>query len=299
VASAALLAQLPTDAWLVLSAGEGSQGARLYEWAWLQLPYRAEAGYAHWLLGRRSLHTPDSYAYYHVYAAAASTLAEIVRVAGTRWTIETGFAQSKGEVGLDQYQVRTWLAWYRHITLALLAYAYLVVVRVSGAVVTNETPLVSVPEARRLLQVLGRPEHERAAQLRWSRWRRQHQARARQGHEQRRQTCTPPLARVVAVARKLPGLGALTEPGWQQLALYLPHYQRHRGQRNLTPRAALEAMLWVMQRGVAWRTVPETLAAWHTVYTRYQQWVKAGIWQQVVHILNGSSPVMDVGKVPL
>jgi transposase len=58
-------------------------------------------------------------------------------------------------------------------------------------------------------------------------------------------------------------------------------------------------MVWVMQQGVAWRTVPETLAAWHTVYARYQQWVKAGIWQLVVQILNENTPVRSLGKVPL
>ena len=80
-------------------------------------------------MGRRSLHTPHTYAYYHVYALATSTLAEVVQVAGTRWTIETGFAQTKGEVGLDQYAVRSWTVWYRHITLAMWAYALLTVLR--------------------------------------------------------------------------------------------------------------------------------------------------------------------------
>jgi SRSO17 transposase/transposase len=299
VESAVLLGQMPADGWVRLSAGDGSQGARLYDWAWVQLPYHAAAGYAHWLLGRRSLHPPHTYAYYHVYVRTTSTLADVVQAAGTRWAIETGFAQTKGEVGLDQYQVRTWPAWYRHITLALLAYAYLVVARAHNALAQEEQPPLSVPEMRRLLHLMGRREDERHAQLRWSRWRRAHQRRAQQCHERRRHARSPAPVPREPVTAALPGIGALTEAGWQQIAPLLPRYQRHPNQRSLPPRQALEAMVWVMQQGVAWRTVPETLAAWHTVYTRYQQWVKAGIWQRVVQLLNGSTPVMDLGRVPL
>jgi transposase len=230
---------------------------------------------------------------------ATSTLAEVVQVAGTRWTIETGFAQTKGEVGLDQYQVRTWTAWYRHITLALLAYAYLVVLRAQNASGTTETALLSVPEMRRALTVLEGQDAEKQHYLRWLHWRCRHQCGARQAHERRRQACSPAPAAQEPVAAVLPGIGSVTEESWQQIAPLLPRYQRHPNQRILTPRQALEAMVWVMQHGVAWRAVPETLAAWHTLYTRYQQWVKAGIWQQVVQILNGNTPDMDLGKVPL
>ncbi len=124
-------ALLPEEAWVVLSAGEGSQGPRLYEWAWLELPEEREAasGRGSWILIRRSLSDPSKRAYYRVSGPAATTLAEAVRVAGSRWSIEEGLEEAKGEVGLDQYEVRTWTAWYRHITLALLAHAVLVVAR--------------------------------------------------------------------------------------------------------------------------------------------------------------------------
>jgi len=124
-------ALLPAEAWVVLSAGEGSQGPRLYEWAWLELPEEraAASGRGSWLLIRRSLSDSSKRAYYRVSGPAATTLAEAVRVAGSRWNIEQGLEEAKGEVGLDQYEVRTWTAWYRHITLALLAHAVLVVVR--------------------------------------------------------------------------------------------------------------------------------------------------------------------------
>jgi len=126
-----LAALLPEEAWVVLSAGEGSKGLRLYEWAWLQLPDETEATNerARWVLIRRSLSDRSERAYYRVYGPATITLSEVVRVTGSRWKVEEGYEQAKGEVGLDQYEVRTWRAWYRYMTLALLAYAALVVMQ--------------------------------------------------------------------------------------------------------------------------------------------------------------------------
>ncbi len=123
-------ALLPESAWVVLSAGEGSKGPRLYEWALLQLPEQSEgSGRARWILIRRSLADPSKRAYYRAAGPAQTRLAELVRVAGSRWKIEEGFEEAKGEVGLDQYEVRGFRAWYRHVTLALLAHAILVVLR--------------------------------------------------------------------------------------------------------------------------------------------------------------------------
>src|SRR5712692_3688003 len=126
-----LAALLPDEAWVVLSAGEGSKGPRLYEWAWLQLPDETGAASerARWVLIRRSLSDRSERAYYRVYGPATTTLAQVVRVTGSRWKIEEGYEQAKGQVGLDQYEVRTWRAWYRYMTLALLAYAALVVMQ--------------------------------------------------------------------------------------------------------------------------------------------------------------------------
>jgi SRSO17 transposase len=126
-----LAALLPDEAWVVLSAGEGSKGPRLYEWAWLQLPDETEATSKRirWVLIRRSLSDRSERAYYRVYGPATTTLAEVVRVTGSRWKIEEGYEQAKGQVGLDQYEVRTWRAWYRYVTLALVAYAALVVMQ--------------------------------------------------------------------------------------------------------------------------------------------------------------------------
>ena len=121
--------QLAEEAWSRLPAGEGSQGPRWYDWACLALPYPAAPGKAHWLLLRRSLSEPTERAYYRVYGPTTASVAEMVRIAGSRWAIEVGFEEAKGLVGLDQYEVRKWHAWYRHVTLALLAYAALVVTR--------------------------------------------------------------------------------------------------------------------------------------------------------------------------
>jgi SRSO17 transposase len=124
-------ALLPAEAWTPLSAGEGSQGPRLYEWAWLEVDAEpaTRQGWRSWILIRRSLSQPSERAYYRVWGPPQTTLAELVRVAGRRWTIEAGLEEAKGEVGLDHYEVRTWTGWYRHITLALLAHAILVVLR--------------------------------------------------------------------------------------------------------------------------------------------------------------------------
>jgi SRSO17 transposase len=124
-----LAALLPKESWVVLSAGEGSKGPRLYEWAWLQLPEQTEAVSARtrWILIRRNLSDASKRAYYRAAGPATTTLPELVQVAGSRWKIEEGLEEAKGEVGLDQYEVRGFRAWYRFVTLALLAHAILVV----------------------------------------------------------------------------------------------------------------------------------------------------------------------------
>ena len=125
----ALVADLPVEAWHRIEVGAGSKGPRVYDWACGRLPYVTEEGWAQWLLVRRSVSDPDEFAFYRVFAPADTTLAEMARVAGTRWVIEEGFERAKGEVGLDQYEVRKWDGWYRHVTLCLLAHAFLEVTR--------------------------------------------------------------------------------------------------------------------------------------------------------------------------
>ena len=88
-----------------------------------------EPGKGYWLLARRSIAKPGELAYYVCFGLAGTALEELGRVAGTRWAIEECFDEAKGEVGLDQYEVRRWDGWYRHITLSMLAHAYLSVIR--------------------------------------------------------------------------------------------------------------------------------------------------------------------------
>jgi SRSO17 transposase len=134
----ALVAALPAAAWATASAGAGSQGERLADWAWIALPYATAPGMGQWLLARRDPDDPTELAYFRAYGPAATAVAELVRVAGTRWAIEVAFEDAKGAVGLDQYEVRKWTPWHRHITLALLAHAYLAVTRHAAAVAEAE-----------------------------------------------------------------------------------------------------------------------------------------------------------------
>ena len=127
VRMAAVAATVPAEAWPRLSCGEGAQGPRLYDWAAVPLRPALRDGWVHALLVHRHPERPDELAYYLVYAPTDTPLAEIVRAAGTRWTIDDLFKLAKGQVGLDHYEVRSWQGWYRHTTLALLALAALTI----------------------------------------------------------------------------------------------------------------------------------------------------------------------------
>ncbi len=115
--------------WSRCSAGDGAKGPRVYDWTRVVIRPLREPGKGYWLLARRSIAHPEELAYYVCCGPADTTLADLVRVAGIRWTIEECFEEAKGQVGLDQYEVRKWEGWYRHITLAMLAHAYLAVIR--------------------------------------------------------------------------------------------------------------------------------------------------------------------------
>jgi SRSO17 transposase len=131
-AAKTLAAGIGADEWQQLSAGAGAKGPRVYDWARVAIRALPEAGWDYWLLVRRRRADRTELAYYVCFGPAETPLAELVRVAGTRWAIEEGFESAKGEVGLDHYEVRRWPGWYRHITLALLAHAYLTVTRAAA-----------------------------------------------------------------------------------------------------------------------------------------------------------------------
>ncbi len=124
----AYLADPPTAGWERLSAGAGAKGPRYYDWVRLPLAAPLVAGWQRWVLLRRSVADPTDLTAYVCFAPAGSTLPDLVRVAGTRWTVEICFEAAKQEVGLAHYEVRSWTGWHRHVTLACLAHAFLTVV---------------------------------------------------------------------------------------------------------------------------------------------------------------------------
>jgi SRSO17 transposase len=124
-----LLAELPGEGWEQLSAGVGSKGPRWYDWRRVGANAPQHGGWQRWVLLRRSLTAPPEVTAYIAYAPATTSLAEMVRVAGMRWTVEESIHIAKGEVGLDHYEVRRWTGWYRHMTLAMWAHAFWAVVR--------------------------------------------------------------------------------------------------------------------------------------------------------------------------
>jgi SRSO17 transposase len=124
-----LLATLPEDGWTRLSAGDGAKGPRWYDWYGLPLADPLDPSWRRWLRVRRSVSDSTELRGYVVFAPQATTLAEVGRVAGTRWVIAQRFEAAKGEGGLEHYEVRSWTGWYRHITLAMWALALLAVLR--------------------------------------------------------------------------------------------------------------------------------------------------------------------------
>jgi SRSO17 transposase len=197
----AVLAAVPAEGWTRASAGAGAKGPRWYDWCWLPVAAPPPPHWCRWLLVRRSVEEPTALTAFLVFAPASTTLLEAVRTAGMRWAIASSFEAAKGEVGLDQYEVRSWTGWYRHITLAMWAYALLSVVRAqhlqelplppspSTGVDSRAEPWVplSVPEIRRLFgRLVLATRHTIGQILDWSAWRRWHQGVAQYYHRKRR-----------------------------------------------------------------------------------------------------------------
>jgi SRSO17 transposase len=125
----ALAASVPADAWHRVSAGDGTKGPRWYDWAVTRVNCPDPGEFRRWLLVRRSVSDPTDLAYYLCGGPPDTPLAELVRAAGSRWAIEECIEAAKGEAGLDEYEVRSWAGWYRHVTLTLLAHAMLTAIR--------------------------------------------------------------------------------------------------------------------------------------------------------------------------
>jgi SRSO17 transposase len=124
---------IPLADWQCLSVGEGSKGPRVYDWAGGRFGAPTDSGLVNWLLIRRSVSEPHAYAYYLCAAPPQAALQDLAIAAGHRWSIECCFESAKQRTGLDDYEVRSWHGWYRHITLSMLALALLSAIRAASA----------------------------------------------------------------------------------------------------------------------------------------------------------------------
>lgn len=189
--------------WNRRSCGAGAKGPRYYDWAWIATDHPRRH-----LLIRRSISDPGELAYFYAYApeGRVCSLTDLVKVAGMRWKVEDDFQDVKSTVGLDQTQVRLYRAWRRHVTLAMAALAFLAVLAAiekaahPAPVLPHDpdqappadcgTIALTVPEAQRLFHLFSIPARgvpsctcaQIPLHLRWSDWRRRHQARARWHH---------------------------------------------------------------------------------------------------------------------
>ncbi|MEO3876796.1 IS701 family transposase, partial [Nonomuraea sp. B12E4] len=117
-----IAAGLKPSAWSRRACGIGTKGFRVYDWAMV------DRGDGHQYVMRRNV-SDGELAYFHCYNPRGEGASELVAVIGLRWPIEECFEAAKQEAGLDQYQFRLYHAWYRHVTLAMLALAFLAIVR--------------------------------------------------------------------------------------------------------------------------------------------------------------------------
>jgi SRSO17 transposase len=186
-----LAVRLPKYAWRRISAGRGAHGERFYDWALVDI-HQQTPGH-HRLLIRRN-RTTGGLAFYRVWSPRPVTVAEIVRVAGTRWNVEEDFQTGKELTALDEHQVRRWTSWQRWTVLAMLAHTFLTVItarQTPSPCSDSPSPPTPPPglipltrnEARHLFVQLSQRIHASFAfVLHWSIWRRHHQALARASH---------------------------------------------------------------------------------------------------------------------
>jgi hypothetical protein len=132
--------------------------------------------------------------------------------------------------------------------------------------------------------VVTEPLERQGIRLAWSRFRRQHQARAKQCHAARRTALDqPPVMDGTVTSLSTPTL-LLTEAHWQQIAALLP-LPKQGGRPMVDSYPLLAGILWIMQTGAPWRALPTEFGHWHTAYTRYQDWQRSGLWSQILNIL--------------
>ncbi|MGW6206285.1 IS701 family transposase [Streptomyces sp. NPDC055089] len=182
----ALVKKVPRRAWQRLSAGRGAKGQRFYDWAVVDLA--APTPGSHQLLIRRS-RTTGEHAYYRCHSTKPVPLTVLVKTAGSRWRVEETFQTEKGLAGLDEHQVRRYRSWTRWVTLAMLAHAFLAVVRADehahSPAPGGLVPLSCNEIQRLFITVAVQPRHDMAYRLGWSHWRRLHQQRSLTSHYRR------------------------------------------------------------------------------------------------------------------
>ncbi len=176
--------------WQQFSMSKGTKGPRLFDWAVMPMLHGWEDDGRHFLLIRRCLDDPSEKAYYFVFAPPGTPLTEMLKAIGARWSIEEDFETTK-DMGLSDYEVRGFTAWYRHITLVMIVEACLagICTVAEPTTDTGTCPLLplTIPEVRHLLAYLLWPLPRSATLLlAWSWWRRCHQSRASFFHTKRR-----------------------------------------------------------------------------------------------------------------
>lgn len=179
-------------AWERRSCGAGSKGERFYDWAWVH-DHSSDDGGVHSLLVRRA--SDGELAFYRCWTPRPAPMATLIAVAGRRWSIEEAFQAAKTHIGLDHYQCRGWIAWHRFILLAMFALAILVIT-VACQQPDHVDPrhdiliALTIGELRRLAASIAPVTPAPATAIRWSLWRRRHQATARRSHYKRRDATT-------------------------------------------------------------------------------------------------------------
>ncbi len=126
-----VVARWPESRWQSLAVAEGEKGLITYDWACQRVVESRDKlpGPDAWLIARRSLSDPTEIAYYLSNAPADTPLLKLAQVASTRYTVEQCIEEAKSETGLDEYEVRYWHSWHRHITLSMMAHAWLAGIR--------------------------------------------------------------------------------------------------------------------------------------------------------------------------
>jgi SRSO17 transposase len=181
--------------WQRLSMSQGTKGPRLFDWAVMPMLHRGEDDGRHFLLVRRRVDDPSKKAYYFVFAPLGAQLPDMVQAIGARWKIEECFEIGK-EIGLEDYEVRSFTAWYRYVTLVMIVAACLAGICAMARLSCTERTMaerscpllpLTIPEVRHLLaHLLWPPPRSAILLLSWSWWRRCHQSRASYFHTKRR-----------------------------------------------------------------------------------------------------------------